>query len=135
MRTQGILTASSDVPTYGLLERHVITRLETSLAPSCPMQSLRRNTVQDSLLSTPVCLTQILVPLPIHYSVDEVDTEEVQQQASKHEIGKRPLVRDALELGLVLWVGLDAEGRCEDELADAGAEARQEGVERLGVRC
>ena len=64
-------------------------------------------------------------------SVDEVDTEKVQQQAPKHEIRKRALVRDGLEVGLVLGVGLDAEGGGEDKLADAGAEAGQESVEGL----
>lgn len=67
-------------------------------------------------------------------SVDEVDAEEVQQQAPEDEIGKRPLVRDALELGLVLGVGLHAEGGSQDELADAGTEAGQESVEGLDVR-
>lgn len=67
-------------------------------------------------------------------SVDEVDAEEVQQQAPKDEIRKRPLVRDALKLGLVLGVGLHAEGGSQDELADAGAESGQESVEGLDVR-
>jgi hypothetical protein len=58
----------------------------------------------------------------------------VQQQAPKHKVRKRPLVRDALETSLVLGVGLDAEGRREDELADAGAEAGKEGVEGLLAR-
>jgi len=65
-------------------------------------------------------------------SVNEVDTEEVQQQAPKHKISKRPLVRDALKVGLVLRVGLHAERSCEDKLADASAEAGQESVEGLG---
>lgn len=43
-------------------------------------------------------------------------------------------MRNALKVGLVLRVGLDAERRCEDELADAGAEAGEEGVERLLAR-
>lgn len=65
-------------------------------------------------------------------SVDEVYTEEVQQQTPKDKIRKRPLMGNGLELGLVLWVGLDAQGSCEDKLADAGAEAGEEGVEGLG---
>jgi hypothetical protein len=69
----------------------------------------------------------------MRHSVNEVDAEEVQQQAPEDEIRKRPLVRDALELGLVLGVGLHAEGGGQDELADAGAEAGQESVEGLDV--
>lgn len=38
---------------------------------------------------------------------------------------------DALELRLILWVGLDAETSREDELTDGSAEARKEGVEGL----
>lgn len=38
---------------------------------------------------------------------------------------------DALELGLILQVGLDAQTSREDELADRGAEAGEEGVEGL----
>lgn len=56
-------------------------------------------------------------------SIDEVDTEKVQQQAPKHEVRKRPLVRGALETSLVLGVGLHAERRREHELANAGAES------------
>ena len=46
--------------------------------------------------------------LTAHSLVDEIHTEEVQQQASKHEVSKCPLVRNALEVGLVLRVGLNA---------------------------
>ena len=63
--------------------------------------------------------------------VDEIHTEEVQQQASKHIVSKCPLVRNALEVGLVLRVGLNAQGCCKDELADTSAETGQESVERL----
>lgn len=38
---------------------------------------------------------------------------------------------DALELRLILWVGLDAETSREDELADGSAKAGKEGVEGL----
>lgn len=58
----------------------------------------------------------------------------MQQQAPKHKIRKRPLMRDALETSLVLGVGLDAERRRKHELADAGAEAGKEGVEGLLAR-
>lgn len=40
-------------------------------------------------------------------------------------------MRYVLEFGFVLGVGLDAEGRSEDELADSCAEARKKGVEGL----
>lgn len=44
-----------------------------------------------------------------------------------------PLMANALELILVLRIGLDAQRGREDELADGGAEAGEEGVEGLGV--
>ena len=40
-------------------------------------------------------------------------------------------MRDVLEIGLVLRVGLDAEGGGEDELADGCAEAGEESIEGL----
>jgi len=40
-------------------------------------------------------------------------------------------MRDIFKLGLVLRVGLDAQRGSEDELADGGAEAREESIERL----
>lgn len=40
---------------------------------------------------------------------------------------------DGSELGLVLGIGLDAQRGCEDELANGGAEAGEEGVEWLDV--
>lgn len=40
-------------------------------------------------------------------------------------------MRDILKIGLVLRVGLDAQRGSEDELADGGAEAGEEGVEGL----
>jgi len=42
-----------------------------------------------------------------------------------------PLVGNALELRLVLWVGLHAQADCEDELANSRREAGEESVERL----
>ena len=42
-------------------------------------------------------------------------------------------MRNALKVGLVLRVGLDAQRGSEDELADGGAEAREEGIEGLDV--
>lgn len=71
------------------------------------------------------------VPLTSLSSVDEVDTEEVQQQAPKYKVSKCPLMRDASEIGLVLRVRLNTERCCKDELADAGAEAREESIEGL----
>ena len=65
--------------------------------------------------------------------VDEVDTEEMQNQTPKHIVRKRPLVAESLaELSLVGRVGLDAQRSCEHELADCGGEAGEEGVEGLG---
>jgi len=61
-----------------------------------------------------------LIPSPL---VDEVDAEEMQQHRSQHEIRKRTLVRNALEIGLVLGVRLDAERDGEDKLADCCTEA------------
>jgi hypothetical protein len=77
---------------------------------------------------------QAYVPLTPPRSVDEVHTEEVQQQAPKHKVSKCPLVRNALKLGLVLGVGLNTQGGCEDELTDTSTETGQESVEGL-IRC
>jgi hypothetical protein len=55
----------------------------------------------------------------------------VQQQRPEDEVGKGALVRDALELDLVLRVRLHAQAGREHKLADGGAEAREEGVEGL----
>ena len=44
-----------------------------------------------------------------------------------------PLMANTLKLILILRVGLDAQRRCEDELADGGAEAGEKGVEGLGA--
>jgi hypothetical protein len=44
-----------------------------------------------------------------------------------------PLVRNALELDLVLRVGLHAQANCEHELADCCRKAGEESVERLGM--
>jgi hypothetical protein len=55
----------------------------------------------------------------------------MQQQAPQHKIRKSPLMRNALKVHLVLRVGLHAQRDGEDELADAGAEAGEEGVEWL----
>lgn len=64
-------------------------------------------------------------------SVDKVDTEKVQQQASKDEVRKCALMRDILKVRLVLRVCLDAKRGSEDELAHCSAEAAEEGVEWL----
>jgi hypothetical protein len=69
----------------------------------------------------------------VYRSVYEVDAEEVQDQRAKDEISECALVRDALKLGLVFGVGLDAEGCGKDELANGCAEAGEEGVEGLYV--
>jgi hypothetical protein len=63
--------------------------------------------------------------------VNKVDTKEVQQQAPKDEISKRPLMRNVFKMRLVLLVCLDAQRGCEDELADCCAETGEESVERL----
>ena len=63
--------------------------------------------------------------------VDEVDAEEVQYQASQHEIRKRTLLASTFELLLVLRVGLDPQAGREHELSDRRAEAGEEGVEGL----
>ena len=85
----------------------------------------------------------------------------MQDEASEHEIGECPIIWNssfvsyspcpifpcagkgveacipflahALELAFVFGVGLDAEGGREDELTDCGAEAGEEGVERLSL--
>ncbi len=44
-----------------------------------------------------------------------------------------PLMANTLKLILILRVGLDAQRRRKDELADGGAEAGEEGVEGLGA--
>jgi hypothetical protein len=43
-------------------------------------------------------------------------------------------MRHGLELGPILHIRLDAQTGREDELADRGAEAGEEGVEGLGAR-
>lgn len=64
--------------------------------------------------------------------IDEVDAEQMQYQTSQHEVGKCSLIADGIEVPLlVFWVRLHSERRCEDELADCGAEAGEECVERL----
>jgi hypothetical protein len=45
-----------------------------------------------------------------------------------------PLIRYTLELRLVLWVRLDPQAGCEDELPDGRAEAGEKGVEGLNRR-
>jgi hypothetical protein len=72
-----------------------------------------------------------LASSPSLSSVDKVDTKEVQQQRPQHEVRKRPLMRNAPKLGLVLGIRLDAQRRREYELADGRAEAGKEGIERL----
>ena len=42
-----------------------------------------------------------------------------------------PLMRNALKVRLVLWVGLHAQADRKDELANSRREAREESVERL----
>jgi hypothetical protein len=69
--------------------------------------------------------------LPSLFSVDKVDTEEMQQQAPNHKIRKRPLMRNAPKLLLVLRIRLHAQRGREHELADGCAEAAEEGVEWL----
>ena len=81
--------------------------------------------------------------------VNEVDTEEVQNQRAKDVISKSTLMRDTSFLTLLIcessilslgarlrgycvgFTGLHAEGGCEDELTDSGTEATEESVERL----
>lgn len=56
--------------------------------------------------------------------------EHLEKGAEKKERNS-PLMADALELRLILWICLDAETSREDELADGSAEAGKEGVEGL----
>ena len=69
--------------------------------------------------------------LPGDLSVDEIHAEEVQYQAAQHVVRERPLLTYRREVPCVGGVGLDAQGRREDELADRRAEAGEEGIERL----
>jgi len=62
--------------------------------------------------------------------VNEVDAEEVEEQAAKDEVCECSLIRYALELNLVLWVRLDPQASCEHELTHCGAKAGQKCVER-----
>lgn len=55
----------------------------------------------------------------------------MQNQRSENKVCEGALVRNVLEVDLVLRVGLDAKGGCKDELANGCAEACEEGVEGL----
>lgn len=79
--------------------------------------------LSSTLLSVPQCYSMHLPPSWINRSVDEVDTEEMQQQAPKHKIRKCPLLRNTLKLLHVLRVRLHPQTRREYELSDSGAEA------------
>ena len=60
--------------------------------------------------------------------------EKAGRQAGRQKTKKKrhsPLMTDGPKLGLVLRVRLDAQTGREDELADRGAEAGEEGVEGL----
>ena len=45
--------------------------------------------------------------------------------------GNSPLRTDTPEFRLIFWICLDAQAGCQDELADGGAKAGEEGVEGL----
>ena len=64
------------------------------------------------------------------FSIDKIHAKEMQDQTPQHEIRKGSLMAVTEFLG-VLRVRLDAEGGCQDELADCGGETGEEGVERL----
>jgi hypothetical protein len=85
----------------------------------------------SALFSDRIPLTHCLPCVLVNSSVDEVNAEEMQQQAPKHKIRKRPLVGNTLKLFQIFDIGLHAQRRCEDELADGSAEAGEEGVEWL----
>jgi hypothetical protein len=79
-------------------------------------------------LFSPPSHPSVCNPLP---SIDKIDAKEMQQQRPKHKIRKRPLMRNALKLALVLRIRLNAQRGREYELADGCAEAGEEGVEWL----
>ena len=66
-----------------------------------------------------------------------VTQQENKAEVKAEEIGggetNSPLMTDGSKLGFVFRVRLDAQAGREDELADRGAEAGEEGVEGLGV--
>jgi hypothetical protein len=109
-------------------------------SPTRPLQRIfgpSANTVSSSLS-----------PVPSHL-INEINTKAMQNQTPKHKIRKSPLT--ANPAGIVLdrlsrfshilrgagccrgcsFACLHAEGGCEDELANARAEARKESVEWL----
>jgi hypothetical protein len=106
-------------------------------------------TETTGILPTP---PNILPPANSPHSIDEIDTEKVQNQAPEDVIRKRPLMRHRtlllpafhrrkprilpLRAGLtvsplLLATGLHAQTSRKHELADRGAESAQESIEGL----
>lgn len=59
----------------------------------------------------------------------------MQQQTAAQKIRKSPLMRNILKLLFIRRIRLDAQTGGENELADCGAEAGEEGVEGLFFFC
>lgn len=73
------------------------------------------------------------LPFPLSFhtsaSIDEIDTEEMQDQTAKDIIGERSLRTDTPELALIPRIGLNPQTGREHELSDRSREAREEGIE------
>lgn len=76
-------------------------------------------------------LIQILTPLARLSLIDKVHAEEMQDQAPKHKVRKRPLMTQTPKLHLILRIRLDPQTGREDELPNRGAEAGEERIERI----
>jgi len=65
-------------------------------------------------------------------SSDEVDDDEMQNDAGKEEVGEGAFRADVMEVRLVLRIALNAQASAQDEWSNTWYEARKEGVEREG---
>jgi hypothetical protein len=128
--------------------------LSTLILVSTPAYQYKYNDISRnlSLFISPSCNNAKQSALSAESLVDEVDTEEVEEQAAediirkcpgRESVGSRgggkgkvpiPLVGNALKLRPILRVRLDPQAGREHELADRGTEAGKESIEGLILR-
>ena len=58
-------------------------------------------------------------------SANEIDDDQVQDDAGEEEIGESALRTDVVEIRFVLRIALNSEARREDERTNAGDESRE----------